>query len=160
MSARTSPTSTSATSALRTAGTTTAWVSSLGTARSGPTKGTRQCNARPARVHRPAASNPFRVASGAKAVYSPCVDFIAGTFAEPQRPDGVIEDRSPADLEMLLGRHGWALSQVDRAVEAARAAQPSWAARSSGERAALIRRIGEVLKSREEELARAIAVDV
>ena len=88
------------------------------------------------------------------------MDFVAGTFAEPQRPEGVIEDRCPADLSVLLGRHGWALSQVDRAVDAARAAQPSWAARPGGERAALVRRIGEVLKGRAEELARAIALDV
>jgi len=46
MSARTSPTSASATSALNAAGSTTAWVSSLGTARSGPAKATRQCNPR------------------------------------------------------------------------------------------------------------------
>jgi succinylglutamic semialdehyde dehydrogenase len=88
------------------------------------------------------------------------VDFVAGTFAEPQRPEGVIEDRSPADLGVLLGRHGWAVSQVDRGVEAARAAQAEWAARPAGERAAMVRRIGEALKARADELSRAIALDV
>ena len=88
------------------------------------------------------------------------MDFVAGTFAEPAHADGLIEDRSPADLTMLLGRHGWATSQIDLAVDAARAAQPGWGARPPEERAALIRRIGEVLAAREEELARAIALDV
>src|SRR2546422_970447 len=92
--------------------------------------------------------------------YSPAVDFIAGTFAEPPRPDGEIEDRSPADLRVLLGRHGWGVAQVDSAVDAARAAQPSWVARPQGERAALVRRIGEALKACEEELARAVALGV
>jgi succinylglutamic semialdehyde dehydrogenase len=88
------------------------------------------------------------------------VDLVAGSFCEPPRTDGVIEDRSPADLTVLLGRHGWAVDQVDRAVEAARAAQPLWAARPLADRAALVRRIGEVLAAHEEDLARAIALDV
>ena len=88
------------------------------------------------------------------------VDLVAGSFCEPPRTDGVIEDRSPGDLTVLLGRHGWAVDQVDRAVEAARAAQPSWAARPLAGRAALVRRIGEVLAAHEEDLARAIALDV
>ena len=32
------------------------------------------------------------------------MDFIAGTFAEPERPEGTLEDRSPADSTVLLGR--------------------------------------------------------
>jgi succinylglutamic semialdehyde dehydrogenase len=88
------------------------------------------------------------------------VDLVAGSFAEPPRTDGVIEDRSPADLTIVLGRHRWAFEQVDRAVSAARAAQPSWGHRPFADRAALVRRIGEVLAAREDELARAIAMDV
>jgi len=88
------------------------------------------------------------------------VDFVAGSFGEPQRPDGILEDRSPADLGMLLGRHAWSVSQVDRAVDAAQVAQPEWAARPAGERVALVRRIGDVLKAHEDELARGIALDV
>jgi succinylglutamic semialdehyde dehydrogenase len=88
------------------------------------------------------------------------VDLVDGTFAEPPRADGIIEDRSPGDLSVVLGRHGWAYDQVDRAVSAARAAQPAWAQRPLAERGALVRRIGEVLAAREEELARAIALDV
>jgi len=88
------------------------------------------------------------------------MDFIAGSWADPKAPDGAIEDRSPADLSLLLGRHPWAVSQADAAVAAAREAQPAFAARPSGDREQLVRRIGAVLKDREEELARAIALDV
>src|SRR4051812_36572638 len=88
------------------------------------------------------------------------MDLIAGSFSEPDRPDGIIDDRSPADLSLSLGRHAWAVSQVDRAVQAAREAQPAFAARPQAERAQLVRNAGAVLKRREEELARAIALDV
>ena len=88
------------------------------------------------------------------------MDFIAGSWAEPKAPDGVIEDRSPADLSLLLGRHPWSVSQADAAVAAAREAQPAFAARPAGDREQLVRRIGAVLKDHEDELARAIALDV
>jgi len=88
------------------------------------------------------------------------MDFIAGSWADPKAPDGAIEDRSPADLSLLLGRHPWAVSQADAAVAAAREAQPAFAARPSGDREQLVRRIGAVLKDHQEELARAIALDV
>src|SRR6202171_5079844 len=88
------------------------------------------------------------------------MDFIAGSWTEPKAPDGTIEDRSPADLSMLLGRHPWAVAQVDAAVAAARDDQRSLSAFPSHGRAQLVRRIGAVLKDREEELARAIALDV
>ncbi len=88
------------------------------------------------------------------------MDFVAGSFCEPRTPDGVIEDRSPADLSLLLGRHPWALAQVEAAVSAAREAKPGFAAMPQADRAQLVRRIGAALKEREEELARAIALDV
>src|SRR6266850_4593736 len=88
------------------------------------------------------------------------MDFIAGNWADPKAPDGAIEDRSPADLSLLLGRHPWAVSQADAAVAAAREAQPAFGARPAGDREQLVRRIGAMLKQREEELARAIALDV
>src|SRR4051794_15584927 len=80
------------------------------------------------------------------------MDFVAGSWIEPPAPEGVIEDRSPADLSVLLGRYSWAAAQVDRAVAAAREAKPAGVQ--------LVRNIGAVLKKREEELARAIALDV
>src|SRR5258705_12628733 len=88
------------------------------------------------------------------------MDFIAGSWVDPASPDGAIEDRSPADLSLLLGRYSWAVSEVDRALAAARAAQPTFASVPQAERTQLVRRIGAVLKEREEDLARAIALDV
>jgi len=88
------------------------------------------------------------------------MDFIAGSWAGPATPDEVIEDRSPADLSMVLGRFPWAVAQVDRAVSAARAAHVGFAALPLHDRARLVRRIGAVLEEREEDLARAIALDI
>ena len=88
------------------------------------------------------------------------MDFIGGQWAVPAAPDGVLENRSPADLSSVLSRHPYAALQVDRAVEAARWAQKDFARRPVAERAQLVRSIGAVLKKREEELARAIALDV
>ncbi|MGZ6142753.1 MAG: aldehyde dehydrogenase family protein [Myxococcales bacterium] len=82
------------------------------------------------------------------------MDFIAGQWISPRAPDGELTNRSPADLSSVLSRHPWAVSQVDAAVAAARSA-------FTGEpRVQLVRDIGAVLKKREEELARAIALDV
>jgi succinylglutamic semialdehyde dehydrogenase len=88
------------------------------------------------------------------------MDFIAGSWSEAAQPEGAIEDRSPADLSMLLGRYAWSVSQVDRAIDAARAAQPAFGALPQQDRARLVRRVGAILKEREEELAKAIALDV
>ena len=88
------------------------------------------------------------------------MDFIGGQWADPAAPDGVLENRSPADLSSVLSRHPWAAAQVERAVAATRAAQPAFARRSVAERAQLVRAIGDVLEKRQEELARAIALDV
>jgi succinylglutamic semialdehyde dehydrogenase len=88
------------------------------------------------------------------------VDFIGGSFCEPERADGVLENRSPADLDQVLGRHPWSTAQVDRAVAVAREAQKAFARRPVEERIALVKAIGATLKKREEELARAIALDV
>ena len=88
------------------------------------------------------------------------MDLIAGSFEEPKAPDGVIDNRSPADLSHLLGRVPFAAAQVALAVDAARSAQPGWAATSQGERVAVIRRLGAALKQHEERLARAIALDI
>src|SRR5947209_16832252 len=88
------------------------------------------------------------------------MDFIAGRWSEPLHADGAIENRSPADLSLVLSRHPWAVSQVDRAVAAAREAQRGWAAVPLAERLAAVRAIGAAIKAREDELARAIALDM
>src|SRR5438045_1529556 len=88
------------------------------------------------------------------------MDFIAGSWSETDAPDGAIEDRSPADLSMLLGRFPWAIGQAERAVQAAREAQPGFGALPQQDRARLVRRVGAILKEREDQLANAIALDV
>ena len=86
------------------------------------------------------------------------MDYIAGRWAPAPAPEGSLDNRSPADWSARLSQHPWAKSQVDRAVEAAREAVRKVPA--PGERVALVRRIGAVLKLREDALARAIALDV
>jgi len=88
------------------------------------------------------------------------MDFIAGNWGEPRSADGVLENRSPADLSVVIDTHRWAASQVDAAVAAARDAQQEFATRPAADRAQLVRHIGAVLKDHEEDLARAIALDV
>src|SRR5438105_10218837 len=88
------------------------------------------------------------------------MDLIGGTFANPRHADGAIEDISPADLQHVIGNFPWALSQVDDAVAAAREGARAMSRMSPSERADLVRRVGGVLKAREDELARAIAVDI
>ena len=88
------------------------------------------------------------------------MDLIAGAWADPASPEGVIDDRSPADLETLLGSFPFSSAQVERAVAAAREAQGPWGARPLEERLAIVRAAGASMKKHEEELARAIALDV
>jgi succinylglutamic semialdehyde dehydrogenase len=88
------------------------------------------------------------------------MNFIGGQWAHPAEPEGVLENRSPADLSAVLSRHAWSVEQVDAAVAAARAAQQTFARKPAAERAQLVRNIGAVLRKREDELARAIALDV
>ena len=88
------------------------------------------------------------------------MDLIAGSWGEPADADGVLTNRSPADLSLVIDTHRWAVSQVDRAVAAAREAQRAFAERPAADRAQLVRHIGAVLEAHEEELARAIAIDV
>jgi succinylglutamic semialdehyde dehydrogenase len=88
------------------------------------------------------------------------MDLIGGTFADPRHADGAIEDTSPADLAQILGHFSWALSQVDAAVAAARDGAATMARMSVEERAALVRRIGQVLEAHQEDLAQAIALDI
>ena len=88
------------------------------------------------------------------------MDLISGRWTRAAEPEGELENRSPADLSAVISRHAFAVSQVDAAVLAARAAQPAFAALPAEARAQLVRNIGAVLRQHEEELARAIALDV
>ena len=88
------------------------------------------------------------------------MDFIAGRWADPAHADGALENRSPADLSAVLSVHPWSVAQVERAVAAAREAQRGWANLPLGNRLALVRAAGAALKKHQDDLARAIALDI
>jgi benzaldehyde dehydrogenase (NAD) len=73
--------------------------------------------------------------------------FIGGEFV-PSDGGGTIEVRDKASGEIFATAGLATESDVDRAVAAAKAAQPGWAERTYNERAALLRAVAEVLADR------------
>jgi 1-pyrroline-5-carboxylate dehydrogenase len=72
-----------------------------------------------------------------------------------------IEDRSPIDTRVLLGRFAAAgPPELDQAVQAARAAQRDWGRRPWRERVAILRRAAELIRERKYELAALMAIEV
>jgi len=68
---------------------------------------------------------------------------------------------SPIDTRLVLGEFACATADdVDTAMRAARAAWPAWRARPGSERAALLRRVADLLEARVYELAAALALEV
>ena len=67
--------------------------------------------------------------------------------------DGRIEVRSPATEQVIAEVSGGAVSDVDKAVAAARAAFPAWSALPQGERAAYLQQTSELLAERMDDLA-------
>ena len=77
------------------------------------------------------------------------------TTAEP------MEDRSPIDTGLLLGRFAAAgYSEVDRAVRAAREAQIQWGHRPWRERVAILRHAAGLIRERKYELAALMCLEV
>jgi 1-pyrroline-5-carboxylate dehydrogenase len=71
------------------------------------------------------------------------------------------EERSPIDADIVVGRYSQATAQdVDEAVAAAAAYQPTWEAAGWQERVKLIRRAGDVMEERMPELAALMAIEV
>lgn len=84
--------------------------------------------------------------------------YIAG---RPRHGEGWYEEYSPIDQGLLIGRYSQAtVADLNDAVEAAREYQPTWAATPWRERAAIIRRLGEVLDEQTPELAALLAFEV
>jgi 1-pyrroline-5-carboxylate dehydrogenase len=78
-----------------------------------------------------------------------------GTSAPP------LVDVTPIDTAVVLGRFAAAgRAEVDRAVAAARAAQPEWARRSWVERIAVLRRAAGLIRERKHELAALMSLEV
>jgi alpha-ketoglutaric semialdehyde dehydrogenase len=83
-------------------------------------------------------------------------NFIAGRWV-PASSGAAFEDRNPADRRDLIGLFpDSAAEDVDRAVRAARESLPSWRLVPAPKRGELIFKIGEILKRRKEEIARAM----
>ncbi|MEX2207448.1 MAG: aldehyde dehydrogenase family protein [Myxococcota bacterium] len=92
--------------------------------------------------------------------FAPRGDFIAGRFALPERVAGEIALEDPGDTRATLGSFPFGADSCERAVEAARAAFPTWRDATPETRAALLRRFGDALRTDAERLARVIATEV
>lgn len=80
---------------------------------------------------------------------------------EDRYTEDTIEERSPIDSEIVVGRYSKATAQdVDDAVQAAHAFAPEWDALGWRQRVALIRKAGDVMEERTFELAALMAIEV
>lgn len=87
-------------------------------------------------------------------------DFIDGRFVAPEPVDGMLVIDSPADLGDRVAIHAFGESQLDRAVQAARRAQPHWRALGLDARAAALRAYAAEVRHAREALAECIAREV
>jgi 1-pyrroline-5-carboxylate dehydrogenase len=86
-------------------------------------------------------------------------NLIAGEAVRTSAPPLV--DVTPIDTSVVLGRFAAAgRAEVDRAVAAARAAQPEWARRPWPERIAVLRRAAALIRERKYELAALMSLEV
>lgn len=93
-------------------------------------------------------------------IISPLGDFIDGSWLVSASPDAVIRRDSPADTSDRVGDFPVCHAHVDRAVEAARHAQPSWEATPFVERLEVVRRFGVELRAREAHFVELLAREV
>jgi succinate-semialdehyde dehydrogenase/glutarate-semialdehyde dehydrogenase len=85
-------------------------------------------------------------------------NFVAGDWIA-STGDHVRAIVSPATGETIAEVPDASREDVDRAVAAARAAQPSWAARSAWERAKICHQIADLIDERREEFARELSLE-
>lgn len=85
-------------------------------------------------------------------------NFVGGAWVD-STGDSVREIVSPVTGEKLADAPSASREDVDRAVAAARAAQPGWAALSAWERARICHAIADLLEERREELARELSLE-
>jgi aldehyde dehydrogenase (NAD+) len=85
--------------------------------------------------------------------------YIDGRWVEPHGR-GFIDADNASTEEVVVRTPQGDEADVDAAVDAARRAFDAWSTRPVGERAALLRRIGEGLAARADDIARAIATEV
>ena len=84
--------------------------------------------------------------------------YVDGRFV-PATGDGVDRNTNPATGELLAEVRQASPADVDAAVAAAARAFPAWRATSRRERAAILRRCGEIVRRHREELATLIALE-
>ena len=85
--------------------------------------------------------------------------FIGGSEVEPAEP-GRIEVVDPTTEQVLATVPEGARTDVDRAVAAARAAFPSWAATTPAERAGYLGALRDAVAARADEFARTMAAEM
>ena len=85
--------------------------------------------------------------------------YLSGSWATSTGPD-TIPVVNPATEEVIGAVPAGTVADVERAVRAARAAFPAWAATSRAERAGLLEALREGLAKRAEEIAATITADV
>src|SRR5919108_1602469 len=85
-------------------------------------------------------------------------NFIGGEWVESTGEDAR-EIVSPVTGEKLAEAPNASAEDVDRAVAAARAAQPGWAARSAWDRAEVCHAIADLIEERREEFARELSLE-
>ncbi|MDC0980108.1 aldehyde dehydrogenase family protein [Bdellovibrionales bacterium] len=87
-------------------------------------------------------------------------NFIEGSFRPVKEESGRLRVVSPGDLSEVVFEGPFSISSVNDACLAARRAASSWQRLSNEERGERLRRIGELLLSRERDLAEAISREV
>lgn len=92
--------------------------------------------------------------------YQGAGDYIGGAFTAPPSPTAELRVRSPADLADIVCVHGTSPAEVDRAVEVARRALPSWRRLGFEARAVLLKRYQDRLRANTDAIARAISREI
>lgn len=87
-------------------------------------------------------------------------DYINKEFVIPTKPDGEVKDFSPADKKDIIMTFEYAFDHVNRAVEAAKKAFPSWMALPLQERVQYMLRLKEIYTARKNDIAEAISRDM
>jgi succinylglutamic semialdehyde dehydrogenase len=90
----------------------------------------------------------------------PAGAYLGGAFVPVERPEGELVSVSPADLDDAIGVFPHSVETALRAVAAARAAQPGWAALPMADRTRALGRLRERFAAHAEEIARALAREV
>lgn len=101
-----------------------------------------------------AAATPRAPAGRTTTMSTPTLRNHVGGAYLPNTDGRTFETLNPATGEVLARIEIAGEPEVERAVEAARRAQPAWAALTGAERGRILRRVADILRARNDELAR------